>query len=309
MVFSAEQVQKICKTSYLPPDGGIADFCFCYDGTLWHFFYILYERGMPHDCHHLGQNTKLGYSSSPDLINWQLQAPAITTRPGKWDCGHVWAPAVVKKEDTWYMFYTGTDEGSFQKIGIVTSKDLKTWDYPLDEAVIDASKYPWAVIGGVEADADMPRYFNCRDPYLIKHNGQWLCYYTARTKDENENEAVLALATSTDLINWKDEGYVLAEPIFGRDGVGTYFVESPCVFSRDNIFYIVYNQGKGMKYVSSTDPYNFRDSEPEALGDHIFNFELIDLQSGLFGYSKHSEWMKLYFGKVIIKQPGQLSIR
>ena len=307
-MFTDQQVEKLCSTSYLPANGGIADFCFCYDNDLWHFFYILYEYGIEHDCHHVDQNRKIGYSVSPDLLEWDVQESPITARAGKWDCGHVWAPAVVKQDDYWYMFYTGTNDGLFQKIGIVISKDLKNWEYPCEEAVIDASAYPWSKPCGVYIDEAYPEYFNCRDPYLIEHDGTWLCYYTARTGNEGNDEAVLALATSNDLVHWNDRGYVLTQPIFGSDGEGTYMVESPCVFRCGDTFYVVYNQGRGMKYVASQDPYSFRDCEPKTLMDHVFNFEVIDLESGLFAYAEHGDWMKLFFGTFEVAGGRELSV-
>ena len=283
--------QDICQSIYEHPLGGTGDFCICFDKGIWHLFHILHEYGIPISCHHPGQTSKLAHATSPDLVRWDFHEPAIQARPGKWDNSKVWAPGINKFEKEWYMCYTGVDNDIHQKIGIVKSNNLWEWTYPIDEPIIDASKFPWSQVGGVYEDSIFPKYFNCRDPFILEHDNKFLCYYTARTKNEN-NEAVVGLATSVDFINWQDVGYVLARPIFNGEGKGTYMTESPFVFKNGEYFFLVFNQGEGVRYCTSNTPYDFSSVEPRRFVDHIINFDLIDISSGLFAYSQANKYYR-----------------
>lgn len=272
---------------YAPPDGGIGDFCMAYHNEKWHLFHIYREYAKPVNCHFPGQESKIGHASSNDLVSWTTCAPAIVGRNGKWDSAHLWAPTVVESKGIWYMLYTGMTDDINQKIGLVTSKDLETWEYPCPNPVIDAASYNWSEI--------LPEYNNCRDPYILKWGNKWLCYYTAKHKD---GLPALGVAESKDLFQWEDRGFALRRPWMNGESSGTYLIESPCVFQVDKKIFLVFNQGEGMRYTVSDDPFNFEKTPVKVLQNGIYNFEILDIKTGLFAYACDGYFSKLRLGYV-----------
>lgn len=231
---------------------------------------------------------KIGHAVSKDLIRWENRKSAIEARKEQWDSAHVWAPGVVKYDGAWYMLYTGMKDDIYQQIGVVISEDLEHWHYPVAAPVIDVSQYDWAA-------CQHNGYTNCRDPYIFRWQGDWLCYYTAMHK---EGVAALGVAASKDLLHWQDRGCVLKRPIQNGEGQGTNMIESPCVFHVGEKIYLVYNQGCGIRYLVSNDPFNFEGLSIKIFQDGIYNFELLDSETGLFAYANGGYYSCVRFGYV-----------
>lgn len=279
---------SIFNTAYAPPDGGVGDFCPVKTGDGWHFFYIHREYSKGAKCNVVGQETKIGHAFSKDLLQWETRAPAIVAREGCWDSAHVWAPTVVRHEGLWYMLYTGMKEDINQKIGVAVSKDLENWSYPCAEPVIDTSRYGWT-------EWSSEGYTHCRDPYLFRRKDEWLCYYTAAEKGW---APVTGVAASKDLIHWEDRGWVLKTQYQNGEGRGTEMIESPCVFEAKGKIFLTYTQGFGIRYVVSEDPFDFRNAPVQRLQDGIYNFEILDTETGLFAYANLAYYSCLRFGCV-----------
>jgi beta-xylosidase len=55
--------------------------------------------------------------SSPDLVNWTKHPKVLDTSSVKWANRAVWAPAIVKKDKKYYLFFGANDIQSDQEIG------------------------------------------------------------------------------------------------------------------------------------------------------------------------------------------------
>jgi len=299
-----QSLSQILVTGYAPRGGGLADFTVVPGDDGWHLFHIYYEFSKPMECHAAGQCDKIGHATSPDLVNWTSRPPALAVRPKEWDCRHLWAPHVVRHEGLWYMCYTGVDHGLHQRLGVVTSTDLYDWDYPPNQPGVDADDFPWSKAPQVlhTKDEDFPDYVNCRDPYLLHHDGQWLCYYTGNSEPDGVETPVIGLASSHDLLTWRDEGFVAHAPTRNGEDGGTWHMESPCVFQRGGVYYLVYNQGLGIRYTFSDTPLDFTENPVHRLMDGIFNFDIIDPALGLFAFAPHAFYATLRFGIVNFRE-------
>jgi|SRR5262245_7676439 len=118
----------------------------------------------------------LGHAVSNSLEAWTvLDTAAISVRPGRWDSFHVWAPTVVRKGVTYYMFYTGVDGTGKQSIGLATSTDLIHWEQG-DSVLTRGNAGSW-----VDQTSN-----DLRDPLVMEDPdapGQWLMYFTSRTTE------------------------------------------------------------------------------------------------------------------------------
>jgi len=200
------------------------------------------------------------------------------------------------------MFYTVVGGKHYQSIGYATSDDLFNWTTAEDNIVIDCINFDWAA-------AHTNSYTNCRDPYITNYDGTWYCYYTALLKN---GDGCIGVCVSNDLITWHDKGYCLQRPY--NEGPGTEVCESPCSFRKDGLYYIVYNQGLGLKYAVSDNPISFSASPIQVLNtgelpNHVpYNFELLDADTGLFGYLCGGYYSYAAYGFCDIGQ-GKLQIR
>lgn len=142
----------------------------------------------------------------------------------------LWAPHIIKKGDTYYMYYCGghPDHGKYQ-INLATSKDLYEWTRnPGNPLFMEG--------------------FDGRDPFIFRDeiNNRWIIYYTATSNPEGGNHLVGA-RTSTDLIHWSDQRIVVfADPEKGTWGGNT---ESPVVIKRGDWYYLFI--GPGASYVTT----------------------------------------------------------
>ena len=106
-------------------DSWIAD-----TGSDYHLFFLNAPRSLvdPNLRHH---SAVVGHAVSSDLVQWKELGHALEPGPkGAWDDVAIWTGSVIRGDDAWYMFYTGTStrEGSLvQRIGLATSPDLMTW--------------------------------------------------------------------------------------------------------------------------------------------------------------------------------------
>jgi hypothetical protein len=86
---------------------------------------------------------------------------------------------------------------------------------------------------------------------VLKEGGTFYCYYTAaRINPDNEkHEYCLGIASSKDLLHWKDEGFRRLEYTLETPP------ESPFVVKMNGEFYLFYTNYKhGIVYVKSPDP-------------------------------------------------------
>jgi len=101
-----------------------------------------------------------------------------------------------------------------------------------------------------------------KDPHVIWFQGQYLMYYSVpgyTDKSGNSHGWGIAVAGSTDLVNWKRTGEVNADPNAVYESKG---FAAPCALVVDNsvhLFYQTYGNGRNdaICHASSTDGLNF----------------------------------------------------
>jgi hypothetical protein len=175
---------------------------FWYDG-----YYYIVSISLPDE-------TSFAYGRSSDLCNWE-QLPFILTEriPGTWDEKLIWAPSVYTENGIYYLYYTGVTQSYTQSIMLATS------DNPADPA-------SWQVQGMIfqpnhaGTTWQAGKWANCRDPSVIKANGQYFLSYSASDQDGG----IIGMATSDSPAGpWEDTGAILP-PIPGN------VPESPTIY-------------------------------------------------------------------------------
>ncbi len=194
------------KTGFRPVGGKVADFAVAERGGRFHFFYIerRLEEGTPF---YPGHEIYFGHASTADFIDWEVHEPVLLVRPGTWEGGHVWAPCILRRGDTYVMAYTGVSSRISQDIGIASSADLFDWKRWEGNPISPCKGKDWAFW---RADG----IASCRDPSLVEHDGRVWMIYTANTK---EGASCIALASTADLKTWKDHGPICVGPATGYE--------------------------------------------------------------------------------------------
>ena len=119
--------------SFSPSDKvGSKDFSLLFDGSRFHIFHIR-ENGA-----WMGRSVerRFGHEDSPDLVHWTRHEPVdLRGKEGAWNDRHLWSPFVLRRNDKWWMYYTGvsyTNDArlNLQRIGLAFSDDLEHWMAP-----------------------------------------------------------------------------------------------------------------------------------------------------------------------------------
>ena len=232
----------------------------------WHMFGITHaEPANP------GDEDNFAHAVSPKLMaqTWIKLPFALSVDWDSWKEVHLWAPHVIKHQDTYYMFYcAGDPDPTTYKIHLATSKDLHTWTrHPANPMVRDG--------------------YHARDPFILKNGNVFIMYYTA-TDPVAEGNHVVACRTSTDLIHWNERHICFRDPSIGTWGGPT---ESPFVVRRGGYYYMFVGPRGG--YIGttvfrSTDPFKWNLSDQVG---HIEShaLEVIRDKDGAW-YVSHCGW-------------------
>lgn len=201
------------------------------------------------------EGDSLGHASSDDLIHWTEHQLALAPGPqGALDDMQPWTGCVLEHAGTFYLYYTmraSADKAAGQRIGLALSDDLDHWVRYADNPVIvpDPRWY-------VSHERPLPRgVVDCRDLVIVPDpNGTgWLGFYAARVPAGEEAEtAVIAVARSSDLINWEHLAPAFAPRKYAC-------IEVPDVFFLDGRWYMtcLTGTGYGNRGIFS-DPYAYR---------------------------------------------------
>jgi len=206
------------------------------DGKM-HLFYIRGAIGYEWDTR--PQDT-FGHAVTDDLINWEILPPCLSTRKGGHDDYQIWAPAVIKKDGLYYMFYTGVNINVAQAICLAASRDLTVWErHPENPVLRPGSWGEWSA----------ERWSDCRDPMVLHDNGAYYIYYcSAKRQNGKKPYPALGIASSEDMISWRDEGAYCFD-------FCDFALESPFAIKRGELYYLFYtNSGKGTEYAVSDNP-------------------------------------------------------
>lgn len=195
------------------------------DGDQFHAFYLQASRALG-DPNRRHRNTTVGHAVSADLKSWTVLRDALSPSdtPG-FDSWTTWTGSVIRHDNKWWMFYTGTsreDAGQRQSVGLALSDDLITW-----------TKHVPAAGEGAPLVAADPRWYQTlaagfkleafRDPWVFRFKdaeghdvGDWHMLTTANSAATNtgHQDGVMAHATSPDLLNWTVQP-PLSQPLQG----------------------------------------------------------------------------------------------
>jgi hypothetical protein len=252
------------------PGEYINDHCLIYDGALWHLYFIEGSTSA-HPWYSDGNQIIIGHATSPDLLQWTHQEPALRTGPpGSLDAGHVTAPYVIKQDGLYYMYYGGKEGGvgyfAGEHLLLATSTDLANWTrYPASPIMRPDTSWACYWPPGYNGGSGGP--ISGRDAHLIADPKYgFVFYYVARLRGDTIRHSVdqeyscIAAATSPDLVHWTDRGPLVIRKTTGTEAFTWNHPESPCVFKREGLFYLFWKGGNGTRYVTGDDPLHFFDS-------------------------------------------------
>lgn len=223
---------------FCEPGMAFIDHSFVEKDGVMHVFYIRGHVGYEWDTRFADT---FGHATSTDLVHWDIHPPCLTATRGGPDDYQVWAPGVTEKDGVYYMYYTGVNIHVAQTICLATSRDLFTWEkYEGNPVVLPGEWGAWRV------DA----WSDCRDSmvFLDDDGTAYMYYCTARKTPAGGMEPALGIASSRDMINWRDEG------AYSFD-ICDITLESPFVLKKDGKYYLFYtNCGHGTSYAVSDSP-------------------------------------------------------
>lgn len=195
---------------YQPKGKFLWDFWVFQEKGEYHLFYL--QAPLDPDSHTRHRRASVGHAVSTDLIHWREMGTALEASPYEqdWDSVSIWTGCTLKKDDTYYMFYTSRSKqdvledgyvGHTQRIGVALSKDLYTWDKFEDNPVVTADarwyeKQPEA----------HNKHEGWRDPDVVydEKTGYYYMFMTARDKDgDPKARGCIGRARSKDLLHWE----------------------------------------------------------------------------------------------------------
>jgi hypothetical protein len=217
---------------YPPPLFRPKEFAFLYDQGVFHLFYMRRDKYAADEL----TEKEFGHATSTDLVHWTELDPILHVQPTWWDSSHVWAPTILKRDDTWYLYYAGVGNVPYawpwqQRIGVATSTDLMNWTH-YDQPVFTSHQIPWTL-------ADSTQFDGCqlRDPFVMEdpaNPGQWLLYYVT-VPDSARGQLIVGVARGDGgLAPWQDVG-----PNWSTDAAHYWgWEESPHVFEHNGLWYL-----------------------------------------------------------------------
>ncbi len=168
---------------------------------------------------------KFAYARSQDFCNWEELAPILTNRVDNApDEASVWAPHVVVKDGTYFMFYTGVNDYVSQSIMLATSTNPANPASWQEHGVVFIPTHPNAVWSANS-------WSDNRDPTVAEFDGNYYLFYTGR----DHTGGIVGVAKSASLYGpWTDFGATLG-PLLKRTMESSYF------FSAWGSNYLIYH--------------------------------------------------------------------
>lgn len=195
------------------------DFWFAVDGSDYHMFYLQADKSLGNpDLRHW--NVSVGHAVSQDLKNWTILPDAIAPTVGNDeapDSFTTWTGCVIKENNEWIMYYTGTkraEKGLVQRVCMATSPDLIQWTKVNNNPVVELDER-WYDGLKLEYWHDA----SWRDPWVIKdpEKNLYHMFITCRVNSgKPDGRGAVGYASSTDLKNWTVGEAFLAPGWFGE---------------------------------------------------------------------------------------------
>ncbi|MCM4157299.1 arabinan endo-1,5-alpha-L-arabinosidase [Gramella sp. AN32] len=177
----------------------------------------------------------IGVYSSKDLKDWKPEPSVFTEKPAWTDSvvpnfkNHIWAPDIIKKDSTWYLYYSVS---AFAKntsaIGVATNKTLNPKD----------PDYKWTDQGIVIRSIPNRDMWNAIDPNVIydKEGTPWMAFGSFWN-----GLKMVKLSEELTQIAEPQEWYTIAsrKRSFGipSEDPGDAALEAPFIFKKGNWYY------------------------------------------------------------------------
>ena len=248
---------------FAEPGGTVIDHAIIKKDNLWHLIYI---RGIAGTNWPDYPTSNFGHAVSQDLVNWQIEEPVLETVKEGFDNYQVWAPHIIEHDDKYWIYYTGVNDSVTQAICLATSEDLFHWERYEGNPLL--TSLPWG-------KWDLSQWSDCRDPMVLRDGDMFYCYYTAgrMIPDTEEFEYCLGIASSKNLLDWKDEGFRRLEHSLETPP------ESPFVVKKNGEFYLFYTNYKhGIVYMKSNNPldgWKENPDDPQSIIEGVSASEII----------------------------------
>jgi len=202
--------------AYKPKDKYLWDSWFVRgDDDAYHAFYLQSDMSVTPDERH-DNLVSIGHAVSRDLKRWQELPTALEPGgSGQWDSLSLWTGSVIKRHDSWFMFYTGRSGADAwkQQIGCAVSKDLIVWQ-KLEGPVLPPNYKHYSAQAGLNS-LKKPQAW--RDPFVIqdpKDNKYYMCFSARAPASKTEYNGCVGLAVSDDLVKWTIKPPLIASTIF-----------------------------------------------------------------------------------------------
>jgi len=183
------------------------DFWMVKENGQYHIFFLQADKslGDPELRH---WNVSIGHAVSIDLRNWTVLQDALAPSQNETDNDPAdsfttWTGSIIRKDEIWYLCYTGTrrsEDGKIQRVCLATSRNLMSWDkHPNNPLVqLDSRWYD-----GLNLD----RWHDAswRDPWVMPEvSGQgYRMLVTCRVnRGSNDGRGAIGQAVSPDLLHW-----------------------------------------------------------------------------------------------------------
>lgn len=167
------------------------------DGTWVIYFYTWDSSSFP-------GSSVIGRATATDPNGAWVSDPEpvlLLGASGEWDAQQVLAPHVIKNDDGYIMYYSGTNKAGKQQIGLATSSDGIQWIKYNDPTTTEA---PYLESDPVFQPGESGSWdLNwVHQPRVFETDSGWVMFYRG-TKDTSGNTMALGLATSDDGIHWE----------------------------------------------------------------------------------------------------------
>ena len=157
--------------------------------------------------------------SSKDLVKWEKHSNIMDTATISWAWKALWAPAVLKKDKKYYLFFSANDihQGQVGGIGV---------------AVSDRPEGPYKDLLGKPLISDVVNGAQPIDQFVLHDNGEYYMYYGGW----GHCNIVRLSDDFTKIIPFEDGTMY-------KEVTPEHYVEGPFLFKKNNKYYFMWSEG------------------------------------------------------------------
>ncbi len=241
----AQETAHPPQAGYAPPDRLAWDSWLLKDDIGTTSIYRLFHLDAPQKYHHdkdgMDNHAVIRGAISTDLEHWQdLGVLLKPGRRGSWDDLSVWSGNAYRENGKYYLFYTGRNRRDgwppekTQRIGLATSTDGLRWRKTGKPLLEPDGR--WYETPGSEYGETSPVCRAWRDPVVVKENGKYYMFFTAKTRDGDPRyRGCIGLAVANRMEGpWEVRPPVLAPGRYAE-------MEVPQLIHRNNRWYLFFS--------------------------------------------------------------------